>query len=100
MARPPSLTPKTTLHTVIPLDVRTKLDLHLFSPAEGRVPYNAYSEFIVARCREFFEWSSLDLETYGFPQGYFLRGPKEMVSKMREVLEIEQTIRNSEKEIT
>ena len=31
----------------IPEDVRGRLDLHLFSPLEGRVPQGAYSNFII-----------------------------------------------------
>ena len=43
---------KTTIN--LPEDIRTKLDVLLFSPVEGRVPHGAYSKFFVERINEYF----------------------------------------------
>lgn len=42
------------LTTNLPEDVRAKLDLHLYSEVEGRVPFGAYQRFLVERIQEFF----------------------------------------------
>jgi len=44
---------KLTIH--LPREVKDQLDLFLFSEAQGRIPYSAHQDFIVARIREFFE---------------------------------------------
>ena len=43
---------KLTLH--LPEDVHHRLALHLYSPAEGRIPKGAYQRFFVERITEFF----------------------------------------------
>lgn len=48
------------LHVALPLSIRTRLDLHLFSELEGRVPKGAYQEFFIERLQEYF--SQLDKE--------------------------------------
>lgn len=53
--RPPNVMRPVQLTTNIPEDLRAKLDLHLFSQLEGRVPHGAYSRFLAERIREFFE---------------------------------------------
>lgn len=53
--RPPNVMRPIQLTTNIPEDLRAKLDLHLFSQVEGRVPHGAYSRFLAERIREFFE---------------------------------------------
>lgn len=52
--RPPNILRPTKLTTYLPEDLRAKLDLHLFSEIEGRVPHGAYSQFLAERVREFF----------------------------------------------
>jgi len=52
--RPSSIIRSVQLTTVLPEDLRAKLDLYLFSTVEGRVPVGAYSTFLQARIREFF----------------------------------------------
>lgn len=54
MARLPDVIPKTQLLLRIPLDLRAKLDLHLTSNLEGRVPYGVYSAFFEQLLRDFF----------------------------------------------
>lgn len=83
MARPKAPVPKVVLNLWLPLEVRTKLDLHLVSELEGRVPHGAYSDFFTARVKEHFEWETLDLGLHGGPAGYFIRGPKEMIAWLK-----------------
>lgn len=87
MARPKSATPKALLKAMIPLELRAKLDLHLVSEVEERIPLGQISEFVTARIREYFDWVSLDLAPYGFAPGAFIRGPKPFVDRLREILE-------------
>lgn len=53
MKRPKIIRP-TKLTMALPEDVRAKLDLHLFSQVEGRVPMGAYQRFFIERIKEFF----------------------------------------------
>jgi hypothetical protein len=55
MPRRPNVIPHIRLETTIPEDLKTKLDLFLFSPTEGRVPQGAYQRFFCDRIREFFQ---------------------------------------------
>jgi hypothetical protein len=73
--RPSSVIRPTRLSTFIPEDLRAKLDLHLFSDVEGRIPVGAYSQFLADRVREFFEVPKETLITMNVfasapPKGY------------------------------
>lgn len=46
MARQKGAIPTKPLTVHLPVDVLSKLQLHLFSEVEGRVPHGAYSAFI------------------------------------------------------
>ena len=84
----------TQLCLKLPLEVRAKVDLHLFSVLEGRVPMGEYQRFFDSRIREYFEWEGLDLSKYGFGEGTFVRGPKESITQLQmrlEALENEPT---------
>ena len=61
MGKPSNIIRPIALRTTFPEDVRAKLDLHLWSELEGRVPQGAYQRFLIARIREFFESVSLDI---------------------------------------
>lgn len=50
------------LTTTLPEDIRAKLDLHLFSNVEGRVPKGAYQKFFIERIREFLSKSEPDFK--------------------------------------
>lgn len=56
--RPPNIMRPVKLTTYLPEDLRAKLDLHLFSPVEGRVPHGAYSNFLADRVKDFFDITS------------------------------------------
>ena len=82
-----SLDPSVRLTTSLPESVRARLDLHLHSEVEGRVPRGAYQDFLVERIYEHFEWKILDLSSYGLPEGYFVRGPEAMINALKEKLD-------------
>ena len=54
MARRPNIEPSVQLCLCLPLTDRAKLDLYLWSNAEGRVPKGAYQKFFLSLLREHF----------------------------------------------
>lgn len=52
--RPANIIPSSRLELQIRADMRARLDIHLFSDVEGRVPKGAYAAFFDQRLREFF----------------------------------------------
>lgn len=52
--KPPNTIRPTRLEVYIPEDLRARLDLHLYSTLEGRVPHGAYKKFLCELMREFF----------------------------------------------
>lgn len=55
MARQPNILRPIRLNTTFPEDIRAKLEIHLYSPLEGRVPKSAMQKFLLERIREYFE---------------------------------------------
>ena len=47
MTRPPSLVPSSRLNLVLPREMRTRLDQHLYDINMGKVPMGAYQRFFV-----------------------------------------------------
>ena len=88
--RTPNIQRPVKLTTNLPEDVRARLDLHLYSEVENRIPKGAYSNFLIDRIREFFVATVIDLHSY-FPHltegEYVLRGPKEVIGKLIVCLE-------------
>ena len=82
MPRKPNLERPVKLTLSLPETWRTRLDLQLFSPLEGRVPQGRYQEFFLERLQEFFNYRKLDLAPYGFPAGYEVRGPRDMIEAL------------------
>lgn len=78
------------IHLRVPLDLKSRLDLLLYSEVEKRVPFGHYNAFFTDRLREFLNWQVLDLSPYGFPPGYIVKGPKEMINSLKSRLENEQ----------
>lgn len=64
MARLPDVIRPVKLTTTLPEDIRVKLDLHLYSDLEHRVPKGAYQRFIMDRIQEFFHNQTLNLAEY------------------------------------
>jgi len=86
MPRRPDLDRPVELSLMLPETIRTKLDLHLYSELEGRVPKGKYREFFLERLQEFFSWRRIDLAPYGFPEGFFVAGPREMLDELEKEL--------------
>lgn len=61
MRRPNVIRP-VPLTTSFPEDLRAKLDLHCYSPAEGRVPKGAIQKFLIERIREYFNKSTVSVQ--------------------------------------
>lgn len=83
MPRTKSANPNHLVKGWISPELKGKLYLHLTSELEGRIPLGKISEFIAERTREFFGWETLSLEAYGFPAGYFVKGPPAMIQALR-----------------
>lgn len=90
MSRRPSPIPLEHIHITVPAHEKQRVELMLFSTAEQRVPYGAWQSFILERIREFFDYATLDLTPYGYPAGFFVRGPKGMIEVVRQRLEGEE----------
>lgn len=50
----PSIIRPIKLTTTFPEDIRAKLDIHLYSKVENRVPQGAIQKFLIDRIREYF----------------------------------------------
>lgn len=55
MPRPKQTTPSTFRNIALPQPVADKLDLHLYSEVEQRVPVGAYKAFITGLIEAYFE---------------------------------------------
>lgn len=54
MARRPNIVRSQSLHITLPEDIYARLQLHLYSDLQRRVPVGAYQKFITERVQEFF----------------------------------------------
>ena len=54
MPRPKNAIPSRNLHLMLAEEDATRLDLHLWSEAEGRIPHAARQKFFTQLLREFF----------------------------------------------
>lgn len=79
MARPKMIHPTRLLHVALPEALLTRVDLLLWSEVEQRVPKGAYQAFLVPMIQEQLSLTTLQLEAFGAPHGYYIRGQKEMV---------------------
>lgn len=89
MPRRPSFTKGPPLNLALPIDERARLDLHLFSQVEGRVPHAAYQAFFTARLKDYFESRRLDLAPYlNCPSGScVVSGTPAVIEQLERVLE-------------
>lgn len=80
MPRQPDIIRPVKLTTTLPDDVRTRLDLFLYSEVEGRIPKGAYQQFFLDRIRDFFGTKSLDVGlVLGLPFPAIVRGSPETI---------------------
>lgn len=84
MPRKANIDPPVPLTLKLPETIRTRLDLCLYSPLEGRVPQGKYQEFFLERINEYFEQRSLDLSEFGFAPGSVIKGPKQVIDALRQ----------------
>jgi hypothetical protein len=64
-----------------------QLDEILASSLDGKVPKSAYQDFIIARIKEFLFWQRLNLDCYGYPSGYFVVAPPDIIQTLKTALE-------------
>lgn len=81
MPRPRNLVPSERINLALPGELKTRLDLYLYSTLEHRVPHAAYQRFFVGRLLEYFDWGTIDLAAYvpSLPPGSHVRGPKPLL---------------------
>ena len=81
--------PTVQLCVWLPADLRARLDLHLFSEAEGRVPKGAHQRLICQLLRDFFENRALDLAPYTgeMPEVHKVVGSPLTITKLATLLE-------------
>ena len=88
MARPRNVVPTIAIEVTLPAELKTRLDFHLWSDFEQRIPFAAYQKFISTRIREFFATRELDLAPFvGKPPGtYIIRGEPHVINLITELL--------------
>lgn len=64
MPRSPAIIPNRNIHTTLPAELATRLELYLWSESEGRVPRGAMQDFLIQRIQEFFAARTIDLSPY------------------------------------
>jgi hypothetical protein len=75
----------------LPEDVRARLDLHLYSELEGRVPHGEYQKFFVARILEFLDHERLDLAPFLIgcqPGTTIISGPADAIMALKRIISV------------
>lgn len=88
MPKAKAANPNHLLKAWVSPELKGQLYLHLTSNIDGKIPLGKISEWVSERIREYFGWQMLSLEAYGFPPGYFVKGPPAMVEALRTRLAI------------
>lgn len=89
MGRPANVIPGSSLELTIPVPLRAKLDLELYSDTEGRVPYGAYSKLFVELLAERYEHKTLDLSAYlnVQPGTFIVKGSQQTIDRLKQALD-------------
>ncbi len=77
-------------HATIPSTEKARLDLALFSPLEGKIPFGSYQAFLLDAIRLRYEWVGLDLGEllpHLFPLGTQVRGPRTVIDSLQTLIE-------------
>jgi len=85
MPRRKNLIRPSEFHATIPSTEKARLDLALFSPVEGKVPFGAYQAFVLEAIRMKYEWVGLDLSTVApswFNPGVLVRGTRPDIERL------------------
>lgn len=88
--RPRKVIPSTPLTVRLPMDLKAKIDLVLFSEVEGRIPQGAHQEFFTTMIKEFLASETLDLAIFiphTQPGTAVVRGPVETIQQLKRILE-------------
>lgn len=90
--RKPLVEPSIPTHLHLPASWRTRLDLILFSPVEGRIPKGAYQRFFLSRLVEFFDTREMDLGPYlgSLPREHLLRARPATLEALERLLQATQ----------
>lgn len=62
--RPPSVEPGRLINISIDEKLMARLDIEMFSEAEGRIPRGSYKRVFEMLLRRFWSWKELDLAPY------------------------------------
>lgn len=90
MPKPINADPGIKVTTMIPLSMKARIDLHLFSELEQGIPSGSLARFVKLRVTEFFDSEALDLAPYIagiMPGSLSVRGTPAAVAALREKLE-------------
>ena len=89
MPKPRNAVPGRDVHIVLAEEDASRLELHLWSEAEQRIPFAARQRFFTERLREFFGRGSIDLGLYlrDVQVGSYVYGPAPTIERLREELE-------------
>lgn len=89
MGRRPLIRPTVSLDVHIDAELRTRLDLLLWSEAEGRVPKGAYQRVFNALISQFLDHKTLDLSRFlgTLPGEATVRGHPMTIECLAEILE-------------
>lgn len=82
MPRKKDIDERTALFLRLPQSMRGRVDLHLYSELEGCVPRGKYREFFMSLLTAFFNGKQLDLQPFGYPPGYAVRGEKAVIEEL------------------
>lgn len=85
MPRPRNAIPSRNLHLMLAEEDAGRLELHLYSEAEQRIPHAARQKFFTQRLKEFFTWQRLDLALYipSLPPGSIVQGPTPLIEALQ-----------------
>ena len=94
MPRPKSVEPSRSLNTHLDEHWMARLDIHLFSSLEDRVPKGAYQRFFNERLREFFTLKHLDLSPYvgSLPGTLRVSGSEQAIESLKRALEAQTNV--------
>lgn len=87
--RRPNAIPSQQLNVALPLPLYTQLSAILYSELEGRVPYGAYSRFLIDLLRGHLTAERLDLAPFtgAAPGALCVQGSPESITQLRQLLE-------------
>jgi len=89
MPRPRNAVRTKDFHVMLPAEEFDRLDFHLWSDAEKRIPHAAKAKWVTERIREYFTTERLDLGTYfpELPAGSTVAGSPQVIQTLKQALE-------------